>query len=73
MTIAESDSDLKAAEEEGLLTRWSRRKHKAKALSEEEEAVNETLAVAAEPDEFEESLPEDSDMPALETLDEDSD
>lgn len=79
MTIVESDSDLKAAEEEGLLTRWSRRKHEAKADPVEEEAVEETLAVAAELDEpeefeeFEENLPEDSDMPALETLDEDSD
>jgi hypothetical protein len=94
MTMPKNHSDLQAAEEEGLLTRWSRRKHEAKATAVNNEVPQQELtdtAVLTEPGEVvehdepqkideideieavEEYQPDDSDMPALETLDEDSD
>ena len=73
MTITESETDKKAIEDEGLLTRWSRRKHEANADPADPEIDKEALAIPVVLEEAEENLPEDSDMPALETLDEDSD
>ena len=70
MTMEELDSDLPVAEEEGLISRWSRRKHEAKATSVEAESVKDAPAAA---EDVAENLPEDCDMPPLETLDEDSD
>ena len=43
MTIVESDSDMEAVEDEGLLTRWSRRKHDAKSNRAGEGLVKEAL------------------------------
>ena len=77
-----SDTDLDVAEEEGLLGRWSRRKHEARSYQHNEDSAKQALKVEAEPDEAEAPLepvepeaylPDDSDMPALESLDEDSD
>ncbi|MFW2438724.1 MAG: DUF3306 domain-containing protein [Arenicellales bacterium] len=73
MTIGESETDKKAIEDEGLLTRWSRRKHEANADPADPVIGMEALAIPVVLEEAEEDLPEDSDMPALETLDEDSD
>jgi Protein of unknown function (DUF3306) len=73
MTITESETDKKAIEDEGLLTRWSRRKHEANADLADPEIDKEALAIPVVLEDAEENLPEDSDMPALETLDEDSD
>ena len=85
MTIVESDSDVETVEDEGLLTRWSRRKHEAKfnrageglttvALDapQELEAL-ESANGSVEAEEAEQYQPDDTDMPALESLDEDSD
>jgi len=73
MTITESETDKKAIEDEGLLTRWSRRKHEANADPADPEIDKEALAIPVVLEDAEENLPEDSDMPALETLDEGSD
>jgi hypothetical protein len=70
MTMEERDSDLPVAEEEGLISRWSRRKHEAEASSAEMESVKDEPTAA---EDVAENLPEDCDMPPLETLDEDSD
>ncbi len=85
MTIVESDSDMETVEDEGLLTRWSRRKHEAKSnrvgeglakvaldAPQELEAL-ESANESVEAEEAEQYQPDDTDMPALESLDEDSD
>ena len=85
MTIIESDSDMETVEDEGLLTRWSRRKHEAKsnrageglakaALDAPQELdAMESANGSVEAEEAEQYQPDDTDMPALESLDEDSD
>ncbi len=82
MSSVKSETDLAMAEEEGPLSRWSRRKHEARSYQLDEESANKVLKVEAEidgaeapvePVEPEVYLPDDSDMPALESLDEDSD
>ena len=80
--MTDSDTDLPTQDEEGFISRWSRRKHVAKTgttdkplegsrddlLVEEELIVESSGIVAAEED-----FPTDSDMPPVESLDEDSD
>lgn len=80
--MSDSDSELTEQRDEGFITRWSRRKHVATAgttdkplegsrddlLVEEELIVESSGIVAAEED-----FPTDSDMPPVESLDEDSD
>jgi hypothetical protein len=68
-----SDTDLDLAEqtEEGFLSRWSRRKQEDDQEPQDElalsdEHVDDTIAE-------EEYLPDDSDMPPIESLDEESD
>ncbi|MCK5360672.1 MAG: DUF3306 domain-containing protein [Gammaproteobacteria bacterium] len=87
MSSVKSETDTEATEE-GMLSRWSRRKHEARSYQLDEESSNKVLMVEAEidgaeapvesveaeePVELEVYLPDDSDMPALESLDEDSD
>ncbi len=79
MSSVKSDTDMDVAEEEGLLSRWSRRKHEAKSFQVDEESAKEAhaeiddLEESVEPVEAEEYQPDDTDMPALESLDEESD
>lgn len=85
MSSVKSETDIEVAEEEGMLRRWSRRKHEARSYQLDEEPANKALKVEAEidgaeapvesvePEEPEVYQPDDSDMPALESLDEDSD
>ena len=92
--MTDSDTDTPSQQEEGFLSRWSRRKHVAKAVTAEksledslqdsisdsikgsqdnphlaEESAEESAEIAA----VEEDFPTDSDMPPLESLDNDSD
>lgn len=80
--MSDSDSELADQREEGFISRWSRRKHVAKGgtvekplegskdeLLVEEELIEESSGIVA----AEEDFPTDSDMPPLESLDEDSD
>lgn len=72
--MSDSDRDLAAEHEEGFMSRWSRRKHVARTGTDEELLPAEE--VVDEPDDMavvEEYLPDDSDMPPLESLDDDSD
>lgn len=81
--MSDSESDREAQEEEGFLSRWSRRKQRATGAitelpddpadavmpmpaSAEHSAAMETTTAA-------EDLPGDSDMPPVDSLDEDSD
>ena len=84
--MTDSDTDSPSQHEEGFLSRWSRRKHVAKTAT-DEEPLEEPLEgpqdgaliaedTAEEPTDTalaEEDFPTDSDMPALESLDNDSD
>ena len=80
--MSDSDSELTDQREEGFISRWSRRKHVAKGVTVEkpldglqdellveEELIEESSGIVAAEEEF----PTDSDMPPLESLDEDSD
>ena len=88
--MTDSDTDSPSQQEEGFLSRWSRRKHVAKTGIDEkplEESLEESLDgpqeemliaedAAEEPSDAaltEEDFPTDSDMPAVESLDNDSD
>lgn len=84
--MTDSDTDTPSQQEEGFLSRWSRRKHVAKTgidekpLEESLEGPEEEILIAADSDEepsdaalTEEDFPTDSDMPAVESLDNDSD
>jgi hypothetical protein len=84
--MTDSDTDTPSQQEEGFLSRWSRRKHVAKTATDEKpleeslEGPEEEILIAADSDEessdavlTEEDFPTDSDMPAVESLDNDSD
>ena len=80
--MTDSDTDTPTEQEEGFLSRWSRRKHGAKTGIDEKplEGPEEEILIAADSDEepsdaalTEEDFPTDSDMPAVESLDNDSD
>lgn len=83
---ADADADSPSQHEEGFLSRWSRRKHVAKTgnaekpLQESIDDAQDDPLLAGEPAEesaeiaaVEEDFPADSDMPPLESLDNDSD
>jgi hypothetical protein len=65
----------KAAESEGALRRWSRRKHEARVAAQREPAALDPAKaqVPAPSEKSSERIPTDADMPPLETLDESSD
>jgi len=78
--MSDSDSERASPAEEGFISRWSHRKHAAKtgaaiaddsaaAIADEVLLEDEAAGIAV----VEDDLPGDSDMPPLETLDEDSD
>jgi hypothetical protein len=84
--MTDSDADSPSQHEEGFLSRWSRRKHVAKAGNAEkplqesiEDSQDDPLLAKAPAEEsaeiaaVEEDFPADSDMPPLESLDNDSD
>ena len=80
--MTDSDTDTPTEQEEGFLSRWSRRTHGAKTGIDEKplEGPEEEILIAADSDEepsdaalTEEDFPTDSDMPAVESLDNDSD
>ena len=86
MTDSDADADSPSQHEEGFLSRWSRRKHVAKTGSAEkplqesiEDSQDDPLLAKAPAEEsaeiaaVEEDFPADSDMPPLESLDNDSD
>lgn len=84
--MTDSDADSPSQHEEGFLSRWSRRKHVAKTGNAEkplqesiEDSQDDPLLAKAPAEEsaeiaaVEEDFPADSDMPPLESLDNDSD
>lgn len=75
--MSDSDSKLASQAEEGFISRWSRRKHVAKTgvIDNAADTVDDVLVAdeAADVAVVEDNLPDDSDMPPLETLHEDSD
>jgi len=84
--MTDSDKDSALQHEEGFISRWSRRKHVAKTATDEkplQESLDDSqdatlIAVesaeeASETAVVEEDFPVDSDMPPVESLDNDSD
>ena len=77
--MSDSKTDLEAPTDEAFLSRWSRRKQQAKADVKDDNkdiSVTQTFADAelqADAAIAEDDMPGDSDMPPIESLDEDSD
>jgi hypothetical protein len=77
--MSDSKTDLTAPSDEGFLSRWSRRKQQAKTDLKDASNDNPAAQTIAEAKQqanvaiAEDEMPGDSDMPPIESLDEDSD